>query len=175
MIQKSENINMKPAIDNEKLNSDKSSKAKSLTLESCKSPNPKIENNQLSLKPNAAVEQVHNIQNSPRQSINTNENNDSEIEFNRFHCKSSKGNRHNEEDDQLVSEIPEYWIKENYEYYKPKISVELEEAENFKTTTEVHIKGWKIETPMMEVLTECFPHIECLNTIKYKRSFENKI
>ena len=125
-----------------------------------------------SLKPNKTVSYDTNIQIENEKSNNSQTT--QRIEVRPLEDKVNENLQILEKQNQLVKTK----LKETNnidEYYKPKISVELEEAENFKTTTEVHIKGWKIETPMMEVLTECFPHIECLNTIKYKRSFENKI
>ena len=57
-------------------------------------------------------------------------------------------------------------LKSSYEYFKPKIVVEMSELDDPETVTEIHIKGWKIEKPMMETLKFCLPHIERLNTIK---------
>ena len=59
-----------------------------------------------------------------------------------------------------------YKIKESYDYYKPKITVEMDNPESIETVTEIHIKGWKVEKPIMEALNVCLPYIERLNTIK---------
>ena len=59
-----------------------------------------------------------------------------------------------------------FTIKDNYEINKPKINVEMQNPDKLDTVTEVHIKGWKIEKPMMDVFNLCFPHVERLHTIK---------
>jgi hypothetical protein len=63
-------------------------------------------------------------------------------------------------------------FKSSQEYFKPKIVVEMSDLDDMKTVTEIHIKGWKIENPIMETLSICLPHVERLNTIKLlSRSF----
>lgn len=57
-------------------------------------------------------------------------------------------------------------IKEPIEYFKPKIHVEMENPDKLDTVTEIHIKGWKIEKPLIEVLSLCIPSSEQLNTLK---------
>ena len=61
-----------------------------------------------------------------------------------------------------------YMIKESYEYFKPKISVEMDNPDKQDSVTEIHIKGWKVEKQLLEVLCICLPYIERLNTIKYR-------
>lgn len=56
-------------------------------------------------------------------------------------------------------------IKEPIEYFKPKIHVEMENPDKLDTVTEIHIKGWKIEKPLIEVLSLCIPSSEQLNTL----------
>jgi hypothetical protein len=58
-------------------------------------------------------------------------------------------------------------IKESYDYYKPKINVEMTDNSDLESVYEIIIKGWKIEKPIMETLNCCLPYISCLNTIKY--------
>jgi hypothetical protein len=63
-------------------------------------------------------------------------------------------------------------FKTSQEYFKPKIVVEMSDLDDMKTVTEIHIKGWKIENPIMETLNICLPHVERLNTIRLtNRSF----
>jgi hypothetical protein len=57
-------------------------------------------------------------------------------------------------------------VKEPIEYFKPKIHIEMENLEKPDTVTEIHIKGWRIEKPLIEVLSQCLPAIEQLNTLK---------
>ena len=52
------------------------------------------------------------------------------------------------------------------EYFKPKIHVEMDNPDKLDTVTEIHVKGWKLEKPIMEVLTLCLPAIDQLNTLK---------
>ena len=56
--------------------------------------------------------------------------------------------------------------KDLIEYFKPKIHVEMDNPEKLDTVTEIHVKGWKLEKPIMEVLTLCLPSIDQLNTLK---------
>ena len=69
-----------------------------------------------------------------------------------------------------TSENPKQFLtfvtKESTEYFKPKISVEMENPDKQDTVTEIHIKGWKVEKELLEVLSICLPHIDRLNTIK---------
>ena len=59
-----------------------------------------------------------------------------------------------------------YILKEPYEYFKPKINVEMDNPEKLDTVTEIHIKGWKIEKSIMEILHLSLPHVDRLHTIK---------
>ena len=63
---------------------------------------------------------------------------------------------------------PKYFIlKESLEYFKPKIHVEMDNPEKQDTVTEVHVKGWKIDRPLIEVLGLCLPALDQLTTLKY--------
>ena len=44
----------------------------------------------------------------------------------------------------------------------------MDNPEKLDTVTEVHIKGWKIEKSIMEILHLSLQHIDRLNTIRYK-------
>ena len=82
---------------------------------------------------------------------------------------ASKAVAENEEDEPalVVDNAPKtYTVKENYDFFKPKINVEMQTFDKVEAVTEIHIKGWKIEKSMMEVLNLCFPHIERLSTIR---------
>lgn len=67
-----------------------------------------------------------------------------------------------------------YISKEPYEYFKPKINVEMDNPEKPDTVTEIHIKGFKIENQLLDSLCICIPHVERLHTIKYLNSFRIK-
>lgn len=66
-----------------------------------------------------------------------------------------------------VSDMPpKYFIlKEPLEYFKPKIHVEMDNPEKQDTVTEVHVKGWKIDRPLIEVLGLCLPALDQLTTL----------
>lgn len=57
-------------------------------------------------------------------------------------------------------------IKDSLEYYKPKIQVEMDHPDKLDTVTEIYIKGWKIEKPLMEILNLCLPAVDQLHTLK---------
>ena len=57
-------------------------------------------------------------------------------------------------------------LKEALEYFKPKIQVEMDNPDKQDTVTEIHVKGWKIEKPLIEVLGMCLPALEQLVTLK---------
>jgi hypothetical protein len=43
----------------------------------------------------------------------------------------------------------------------------MDNADKLDTVTEIHIKGWKLERPIIEVLSLCLPAIDNLNTLKW--------
>ena len=57
-------------------------------------------------------------------------------------------------------------VKEALEYFKPKIHVEMDNPDKQDTVTEIHVKGWKLEKPLIEVLGLCLPALDQLNTLK---------
>ena len=86
--------------------------------------------------------------------------------------KNVKPNKVNSELETVINggckqqEPKTYVIKDSYDYYKPKINVEMMDNTELGSVNEIHIKGWKIEKPIMEALNYCLPYISCLNTIK---------
>jgi hypothetical protein len=63
---------------------------------------------------------------------------------------------------------PKYFVvKEPVDYYKPKIQVEMDNPDKLDTVTEIHIKGWRLEKPIIEVLSMCLPSIDLLHTINF--------
>lgn len=56
-------------------------------------------------------------------------------------------------------------VKDALEYFKPKIHVEMDNSDKLDSVTEVHIKGWRLEKPIIEVLNLCLPAIEQLHTL----------
>ena len=57
-------------------------------------------------------------------------------------------------------------FKDSSEYFKPKIHVEMDNPDKLDTVTEIHVKGWKLEKPIIEVLSVCLPAIDQLHTLK---------
>ncbi|XP_052759913.1 leucine-rich repeat-containing protein 71-like isoform X9 [Mya arenaria] len=56
-----------------------------------------------------------------------------------------------------------YTMKDKFEYFKPCVQVEMEEKHEI--VTEVFIRGWKIDTQMMDIFTQCWPTMDKLNSI----------
>jgi hypothetical protein len=59
-----------------------------------------------------------------------------------------------------------YLIKDSFSYFKPKIGVEMDNADKLDTVTEIYIRSWKVDTPFMEAFQITFPKVERLHTIK---------
>lgn len=57
-------------------------------------------------------------------------------------------------------------VKDRFEYFKPKIHIELENPDKSETVTEFYIKGWKIEPALMKILHQALPKAEKLSYIK---------
>lgn len=58
-----------------------------------------------------------------------------------------------------------YTTKERFEYFRPCIQVEMDHPDKLDTVTEVYIRGWKVDVPMMTVLTQCWITMNKLHTI----------
>lgn len=43
----------------------------------------------------------------------------------------------------------------------------MENTEKLDSVTEIHIKGWRIERSLIEILTQCLPAIEQLNILEF--------
>ena len=72
----------------------------------------------------------------------------------------------------VTTEPPEpppktYVTKDKFEYFKPCIQVEMDNPDKQDTVTEMYIRGWKIDQPMMTILKQCIPKMERLHTLKY--------
>lgn len=66
-----------------------------------------------------------------------------------------------------VTEMPpkSFVVKEALEYFKPKIHVEMDNPEKQDTVTEIHMKGWKVDKPLIEVLGLCLPALDQLHSL----------
>lgn len=58
-----------------------------------------------------------------------------------------------------------YTMKDKFEYFKPSIQVEMDNFDKPETVTEVYIRGWKVDEPIMNILKQCWPLMEKLHTI----------
>lgn len=71
----------------------------------------------------------------------------------------------------MVLEPPEpppktYVIREKFEYFKPCIQVEMDNPDKQETVTEMFIRGWKIDEPIMTIFRLTLPKMDRLHTIK---------
>lgn len=58
-----------------------------------------------------------------------------------------------------------YTTKDKFEYFKPSVQVEMDNNDKWDTVTEVFIRGWKIDAPMMDTFLQSWPTLERLHTI----------
>ncbi|CAH1789534.1 unnamed protein product [Owenia fusiformis] len=71
-----------------------------------------------------------------------------------------------DENGEPIEPLPKtYTTKEKFEYFKPCIQVEMEHPDKQDTVTELFIRGWKIDEPMMGVFQQTWPLMEKLHTI----------
>jgi hypothetical protein len=47
----------------------------------------------------------------------------------------------------------------------------MDNPDKLDTVTEIHIRGWKIEKPIMEVFNLCLQHVDRLHTIRFVKYF----
>ena len=59
-----------------------------------------------------------------------------------------------------------YITKDKFEYFKPCVQVEMDNPDKQDTVTEVFVRGWKIDDPMMNVFKCCLTRLDRLTTIK---------
>jgi hypothetical protein len=57
-------------------------------------------------------------------------------------------------------------VKDNVEYFKPKIQVEQENPDKNDSVTEVYIRGWRLEKPILNSLQQTLPFCEKLHSLK---------
>ncbi|XP_041351330.1 leucine-rich repeat-containing protein 71-like [Gigantopelta aegis] len=58
-----------------------------------------------------------------------------------------------------------YTVKDSFEYFKPTVQVLMDNPDKQETVTEVYIRGWKIDTRMMDVFRQCWPLLLRLHSI----------
>ncbi|CAF0714616.1 unnamed protein product [Brachionus calyciflorus] len=83
------------------------------------------------------------------------------------HKSNSTFTEQDENKDSDIEALPKTYIliKDRFEYFKPKIHVELEHPDKSETVTELFIKGWKIELAIMKVLQQALPCADKLTHI----------
>ncbi|XP_052226635.1 leucine-rich repeat-containing protein 71-like isoform X31 [Dreissena polymorpha] len=70
----------------------------------------------------------------------------------------------NHDDGESADALPKtFALKDKFEYFKPCIQVEMEEKHEI--VTEIFIRGWKIDVPMMDILTQCWQSTDKLHSI----------
>ncbi|XP_078577084.1 leucine-rich repeat-containing protein 71-like isoform X12 [Branchiostoma floridae x Branchiostoma japonicum] len=58
-----------------------------------------------------------------------------------------------------------YTTSNKFDYFRPKVQVELEKPEDRKSMTEIYIRGWKVDQRYMDVFRLCLPAADKLHTI----------
>ena len=58
-----------------------------------------------------------------------------------------------------------YVTKDKFEYFKPAVQVEMDNPDKQDTVTEVYVRGWRIDEPMMTIFKQCWPKLDRLHTI----------
>ena len=59
-----------------------------------------------------------------------------------------------------------YITKDKFEYFKPCVCVEMDNPDKEETVTEMYIRGWKIDEPIMTIFKQCMPKMDRLHTFK---------
>ncbi|CAF4326358.1 unnamed protein product [Rotaria sp. Silwood2] len=60
-----------------------------------------------------------------------------------------------------------YSLRDNLEYFKPKIQVEMDNPEKQDTLTEILIRAWKIDRTTLDIFAQSFPTLERLTTLHF--------
>ena len=60
-----------------------------------------------------------------------------------------------------------YSLRDNQEYFKPKIQVEMDHPEKQDTLTEILIRAWKIDRLTLDIFAQTFPTLERLHTLHF--------
>ena len=60
-----------------------------------------------------------------------------------------------------------YSLRDNQEYFKPKIQVEMDNPEKQDTLTEILIRAWKLDRPILEIFSQALPTLERLHTLHF--------
>ncbi|XP_078591308.1 leucine-rich repeat-containing protein 71-like isoform X4 [Branchiostoma floridae x Branchiostoma japonicum] len=90
-------------------------------------------------------------------------------------CKSARSTRM-EKVEEPTSPVPSeqeepppttYTTSDKFDYFKPKVQVELEKPEDKKSMTEVYIRGWKVDQKYIDIFKQCFPAADKLHTIDF--------
>jgi len=70
------------------------------------------------------------------------------------------------EDGEPVDPPPKtYTTRDKFEYFKPSVQVELDSNDKWDTVSEIFIRGWKVDGPMMDTFQQSWVCLERLHTI----------
>ncbi|KAK2186113.1 hypothetical protein NP493_214g00022 [Ridgeia piscesae] len=58
-----------------------------------------------------------------------------------------------------------YTMKDKFEYFKPCVQVEMDNPDKQETVTEVFIRGWRVDVPMINIFKQCWPKMDKLHSI----------
>uniref|UniRef100_A0A0B7BKQ4 Leucine-rich repeat-containing protein 71 n=1 Tax=Arion vulgaris TaxID=1028688 RepID=A0A0B7BKQ4_9EUPU len=76
---------------------------------------------------------------------------------------------HDSEINEAVFEGPPktYTIRDKFSFFKPSVQVELDNNDKWDTVTELSVKGWKVDEPMMDVFQHSWIHLSKLHTVNF--------
>ncbi|XP_074661954.1 leucine-rich repeat-containing protein 71-like [Tubulanus polymorphus] len=63
-----------------------------------------------------------------------------------------------------------YTVKDKFDYFKPCVQVEMDHHDKHDTVTEVFIRGWLVDEPMINVLKQCFITMDRLHSLHFWRT-----
>ena len=69
----------------------------------------------------------------------------------------------------LAEEVPPktYTLRDNLEYFKPKIQIEMDNPDKHDTLTEILIRAWKIDRTILDIFAQTLPTLDRLHTLHF--------
>ncbi|CAI9740655.1 leucine-rich repeat-containing protein 71-like [Octopus vulgaris] len=68
-------------------------------------------------------------------------------------------------DDNGEAKPKTFILREGYEYFKPRIQIEMEVKEKPETVSEVYIRGWKVDEKYLKIFQKCWVSMDRLNLV----------
>ncbi|XP_029650944.1 leucine-rich repeat-containing protein 71-like [Octopus sinensis] len=68
-------------------------------------------------------------------------------------------------DDNGEAKPKTFILREGYEYFKPRIQIEIEVKEKPETVSEVYIRGWKVDEKYLKIFQKCWVSMDRLNLV----------